>query len=92
MHCRECAEARRFAKGSVYCILYGMIIREDYKCTLKGSKRHEGRDDGPDDTAQAEAEIYGQGRETAGEMPGVLQGSGERKGLSGVEGQEGRTA
>ena len=41
MKCRDCPEGRRFAEGSVNCILYGMIIREDHECTLEGGRRHD---------------------------------------------------
>lgn len=42
MICRDCPEGRRFAQGSVYCIRYGMIIRENHECRLEGGKRHDG--------------------------------------------------
>ena len=32
MKCRNCPEGRRFTAESVYCIRYGMIIREDHEC------------------------------------------------------------
>lgn len=38
MTCRECPEGRRFAEESVYCVLYGMIIRADHECTRKMAK------------------------------------------------------
>lgn len=31
--------------GSVHCLLYGMIIREEHECTLEGGKRHDGDED-----------------------------------------------
>lgn len=37
MKCRECAEARRFSDGAVYCVQYGMIIREGHECSLPGA-------------------------------------------------------
>lgn len=45
MICKNCPEGRRFAEGSVYCILYGMIIREEHECKLEGGKRHDRADD-----------------------------------------------
>ena len=51
MNCKNCPEGRRFAKGSIDCLLYGMIIREDHECTREGGKRHETdgtAGDGPD--------------------------------------------
>lgn len=37
MKCTECAEARRFSDGAVYCVQYGMIIREKHECSLPGA-------------------------------------------------------
>ncbi len=52
MKCKECAEGKRFADGSVYCIHYGMIIREDHECTREGARIRE-RDAGhPEDIKQ----------------------------------------
>lgn len=36
MICRNCPEGRRFARGSVECRRYGMIIREDHEGTREG--------------------------------------------------------
>ena len=41
MKCKECAEGRRFAKGSIECLRYGMIIREDHEGTRKGCEENE---------------------------------------------------
>ena len=87
MRCRECAEVRRFAAGSVYCILFGIIIRDDHICTRKGNERHE-RDDDQRGEETAKTELYILRRDAAGEMPGVLPGSGERAGLPGMDGRE----
>lgn len=37
MRCTECAEARRFSDGAVYCVQYGMILREKHECSLPGA-------------------------------------------------------
>ena len=37
MTCKECLNARRFAEGGVWCVEYGMIIRADHECRLKGA-------------------------------------------------------
>ena len=37
MTCEKCANARRFAEGGVWCVEYGMIIRADHECRLKGA-------------------------------------------------------
>ena len=42
MKCKQCPEGRRFARGSVECLLYGFIIREDHEGTREGCRRHEG--------------------------------------------------
>ena len=42
MICKNCPEGRRYARGSVNCILYGIIIREEHECIREGGKRHEG--------------------------------------------------
>ena len=46
MKCRECAEGRRYAEGSVWCVQYGMIIREDHECTREGGRLREDGDQG----------------------------------------------
>lgn len=38
MRCAECAEGKRFSAESVYCLQYGMIIRDSHECTLPGQK------------------------------------------------------
>ena len=42
MRCRTCTGGRRYAKGSVNCIQYGMIIREDHEGNSQYCKEHEG--------------------------------------------------
>ena len=91
MRCRDCPEGRRFAKGSVECILYGMIIREEHECTLEGGKRHD-RDEDHGESGEGKAEIQKDGSGTAGAVPGILPEPGEREGLPGMEGTEKRTA
>lgn len=41
MKCKQCGQGKRFAHGSVYCIHYGMIIREDHECTGEGARIRE---------------------------------------------------
>lgn len=64
MKCKNCPEGRRFAAGSVNCILYGMIIRDEHECTLEGGKRH---DRAADHGAESEdaAELQEERRGTA---------------------------
>ena len=46
LKCRECAESRRYAEGSVWCVHYGMIIREEHECTREGGRLREDGDQG----------------------------------------------
>ena len=41
MICGRCPEGRRFAQGSTFCVLYGIIISDKHECTLEGGKRHD---------------------------------------------------
>ena len=55
MTCGRCPEGRRFAQGSTFCVLYGIIISDKHKCTLEGGKRHDrAADHGDDSKRQAE--------------------------------------
>ena len=42
MKCKDCPEGKRYMSGSVYCHLYGIIIREEHECTREGGRRHDG--------------------------------------------------
>ena len=57
MICKNCPEGRRFAAGSVNCLKFGMIIREDHECRFyEGGERHGGGagDHGEDGENEAE--------------------------------------
>lgn len=54
MTCRECAEGRRFSDGGIYCVQYGMIIRESHECTLPGAKEKPPAVATPTDLPEAE--------------------------------------
>ena len=84
MTCGKCPEGRRFAAGSVYCLLYGMIIRETHKCTRDGGNRHESDGDHSTD-GEREAELQEDSCGAAECVPVVLSGSGERAGIPGME-------
>lgn len=84
MTCGKCPEGRRFAAGSVFCLLYGMIIRETHKCTRDGGNRHD-RDGDHSTDGEGKAELQEDSCGADGSVPVVLSGSGEREGLSGVE-------
>ena len=77
MKCRECPIGRRFAVGSVYCRTYGMIIREDHECTLKGGLRREDGDADHRDNREEGTELQEDGERAAGFVPRILRGSGE---------------
>ena len=89
MRCGDCPEGQRHSRQSVYCPLYGIIVSTDHKCELEGAKRHDGgvtdhMQDGDDG-----AGLQQNGGGAAGEVPGILSGSGEREGFPGMEGREG---
>ena len=65
MICKECPEGRKFARGSVSCIRYGMIIRENHICRLDGGKRHDSPDDDHGERGEDGAEIQHDGTGTA---------------------------
>jgi hypothetical protein len=90
MKCRECPDGKRFASGSVYCITYGMIIREEYRCLAERRKRHESVGGTADlrHGSEDETGLHTDGSGFAGPVPEFLPGSGERKSLSGMEGRE----
>ena len=46
MKCRQCPEGRRFASGSVNCLRYGIIIREDHEGTRERCLQHDAAGDG----------------------------------------------
>ena len=68
----------------MYCLLYGIIIREDHEGNLKGCEEHEGDNDQMRDS-RGETELQGQRGNAAEELPGVLQGTGERGSIPGME-------
>ena len=90
MRCGECPAGKRISRNGhrcVYCLLYGIIVRESHECTRDDWKRYK-RPDDDDKSIGAETEIQEDGCGPAGAVPGVLPGSGERAGLSGMEGWE----
>ena len=94
MICRDCPAGVRVMRNGhkcVHCILYGMILKEDHECQREGWKEY-GRIKDHGENGEGQAEIQENSRGAAGAVPGILPGSGKRTGLSGVEGQEGRTA
>ena len=38
MKCEVCEHARAFSADGIYCVEYGMIIRNGHECTLPGAK------------------------------------------------------
>ena len=85
MICKNCPDGRRFAERSMYCIRYGIIIRDGHECTLEGGGQHDRAAD-HSDGERSETEIQESSGGAAGALQGILQGPGERTGLSGVEG------
>ena len=71
MKCKDCHQGRRFAEGSVYCRIYGMIIRESHECKREGWKIHDDDDDQRGEGG-SEAEEGHPGGSSAGEGAGVV--------------------
>ena len=84
MKCRRCPEGRRFAEGSIYCTLYGMVIREEHEGTREGCLAHEGDPDLLRDSEDG-TEIQDKRGGAADGLPGVLPGQQERGSLPGME-------
>ena len=76
MRCKDCHQARRFADGAAFCVIYGMIINEEHECTREGWKIHD-EDDDQRGEGDDEAEIRRGSGGAAGEGAGVLSGYGE---------------
>lgn len=86
MICRDCPEAKRFAPGSVICLFYGMIIREDHDCKLPRGIWHE-RNGNHRELSEESSGLQEDGEPDSGGVPGVLPGAGERGGIYGAEGR-----
>ena len=41
MRCEICEHAKVFSADGIYCVQYGMIIRNGHECTLPGAKKKE---------------------------------------------------
>ena len=41
MKCKECAEGKHFAEGSIYCIQYGIIVSAEHECDREGARIRE---------------------------------------------------
>ena len=86
MICKDCPEAKRFAPGSVICLFYGMIIREDHNCTLERGRKHE-RDGNYRERGENGSGLQEDGRPDTGCVPRVLSGSGECGSIFDAEGR-----
>ena len=71
MKCKRCPEGRRFARGSVECLLYGMIIREDHEGTREGCLQHDADDGGSYADNQA-TELQDDRWDAIDSLPGFL--------------------
>ena len=71
MKCKKCPEGRRFAAGSIECLLYGMIIREDHEGTREGCKQHDGDEDHGGEQREG-AGLYDDGWAAVDRMQGIL--------------------
>ena len=59
MKCGKCPSGKQYAKGSTYCRLYGMIIRDDHEGTMKGCTEVDGQRE--EEVHGMAADIYGLG-------------------------------
>ena len=75
MKCKECAEAKRYAEGSVLCIQYGIIIRADHECIREGGRKRTDDDDRRD--GGGETELQDDSWEAIDRMQRVFQEFGE---------------
>lgn len=75
MKCKDCAEGKKYAEGSVLCIQYGIIIRADHDCIREGGRRREDADDQRE--GGGETELQDDSWETIDRMQGVFQKSTE---------------
>ena len=62
MKCGKCRKARRYAIGSMYCTLYGIIISKTHEGTREGCKDEDGYEDLPAEE-QETGNIFGLGEE-----------------------------
>ena len=72
MKCKRCPQGRRFAEGSILCILYGMIIRADHEGTREGCGTDAGEDAGDIGEIRAEAEYPDDEWDAVDGLPGIL--------------------
>ena len=71
MICKNCYEGRKFAEGSILCLLYGIIIREDHEGTRKGCEEVGEAADNMRD-GQREAELSEDEWDAIDSLPGVF--------------------
>lgn len=84
MTCRECPKGRRMANRAVWCIPFGMFIREDHECTREGWKIDVG-DTGDGEGLREEAELQEDSGGAFESLSGILPEPGEREGFPGME-------
>lgn len=87
MYCRNCRQAKRYAPGSIFCVFFGIILREDHRCN-HGRKIWDAKLFDYRTREREETGIPEDGGGAAGNMPGILPGPEEREGFPGVEGGE----
>ncbi len=72
MICRNCPEGRRYARGSVECLPYGMIIREDHEGTREGCAEIEERIAAGDYADNQATELPEERWPDFDDLPGIL--------------------
>ena len=72
MKCKRCPEGRRFARGSIECRRYGIIIRADHEGTREGCETHAGEDAGDIGEFRAETEYPDDEWDAVDGLPGIF--------------------
>ena len=76
MRCGKCRKARRYAIGSMYCTLYGIIISEEHNCDREGA-RPRGTDTDRSGNSEEQAGLYEDGGGDLVRLPGMVFRAGE---------------
>lgn len=72
MKCKECAEGKKYAEGSILCIQYGIIIRADHECIREGRRRREREDESDQRDSTEETGFQDNEWEAIDRMQGLL--------------------
>lgn len=76
MKCWACAEGKRFAEGTVFCVMYGIIISASHDCDREGA-RLRGTDTDRSGDGEDKAGLHEDGPGDLVRLPGMVFRSGE---------------